>query len=50
VPHLRIRAQHDPIIVIAVEPHRQREPQLPARGLVPEPAVQARADQVQFGL
>ena len=50
VPDLLVGAQHDPAVLVAVEPDRQREPQLAARGLVAQPAVQPRADQVQLGL
>ena len=50
VSHLLIRAQHDPIVIVAIEPDRQRQPQRTPGGLVPEPAVHARADQVQLGL
>ena len=50
VPHLLVRAQHDPVVVVAIQPDRQREAQLAARGLVAQPAVQPRADQVQLGL
>ena len=50
VPDLLIGRQHDPAVLVAVEPDRQREAQLAARGLVAQPAVQPRADQVQLGL
>jgi hypothetical protein len=50
VPHLLIRAQHDPTIVVAIEPHWQRQTQLAALSLVAQPAIEPRADQVQFGL
>jgi hypothetical protein len=48
--HLLVRAQHDPAVLIAIEPDRQRQAQFAALGLVAQPAVQPRPDQVQLGL
>ena len=47
---LLIAGERDPLVLVAVQPDRQREPQLAALGLVPKPAVQPRADQMQLRL
>ncbi len=48
--HLLVRAEHDPIVVVTVEPNRQRQAQLAALGLVAQPAIQPGTNQVQLGL
>ena len=50
VTDLLVRAQHYPVVVVAVQPDRQRQAQLAARGLVAQPADQSRADEVQLRL
>ena len=44
VAYLLVRAEHDPVVLVAVEPDRQRQPQLAPLGLVAQPADQPRAD------
>jgi hypothetical protein len=48
--HLLVGREHDPALLVAVEPHRQAEPELAALGLVAQAAVQAGADQMQLRL
>ena len=50
VPHLLVRAQHDPILVVAIQTDRQRKAQLATFGLVAQPSVQPGADQMQLRL
>ena len=50
VPDLLVSAQDDPVVLVALEPGRQMHHELAARGLVPQPASQPRADQVQLRL
>ena len=50
VTHLLIGTQHNQVVIVAIKPDRQRQPQLAALGLVTQPADQPRADQVQLRL
>ena len=48
--HRLVGSDHHRAVLVVVEPDRQRLPQLPSRGLVPQPGGQPGADQVQLGL
>ena len=50
VAHLLVGRQHDAAVLVAVQADWEVLLKLAALGLVAKPAVEARADQVQFGL
>ena len=47
---LFIGAEHDPVVLVTIKADRQRKAQLAALGLVAQPSIQPRADQLQLGL